>query len=155
VDERPKSEALPVREEEKFALENEESPRALEPKFLLSKLFNACDDETVEPVIERLLAESPRELEFVAARLSLRDADEVAPFRAPPKEFHPVDRPELAAEEAPRYAISPGLRFDIAERPLLATLDEFELLPAELPNECQLPSATAGRAFDGMRLDVL
>ena len=144
LEEEPKSEVLAVREEEKLALENEELPRALLPRLLLSKLESAWDDETVEPAMRP---------EFEAERLPCAADDEDALLRAPPKELQPAERPELAAEEVPRSAVSLELRFDVAERLLLPTPDEP--LFDEFPNECQFPSATAGRAFEGIRPEVL
>jgi len=146
----------------------------------LSKLESAWEVETDDPVMRlepaetpRLDSAIPRDPEFDAERrdpgLELVRAPEFiprfaagdAPFLAPPNEFQLPDFPAL--EELPREATSPDPRFAAtleeaeAPRPLLATLPELAAppLPAEFPNECQLPSATAGRAFEGIRLEVL
>jgi hypothetical protein len=159
------------------------SPRPALPPALpidrLSKLESACEVETDDPVIRlelderpRLDSAIPREPEFDAEspdpgleplrapEFVPRFAADDAPFLAPPNEFQLSDLP---AFDVPRPAASLDPRFaatlEEAEAPrlLLATFPELAALPlpAELPNECQLPSATAGRAFEGIRLDVL
>ena len=159
------------------------SPRPALPPALpidrLSKLESAWDVETDEPVIRlepaetpRLDSAIPREPEFDAERPDPRleplrapefvprfEADD-APFLAPPNEFQlsglpAFDVPCPLASLDPRFAAT--LEEAAAPRPLPATFPAFAAppLPAELPNECQLPSATAGLAFEGIRLEVL